>query len=212
MAFPQIVIAGLDKSVSPALLQVLTGSGVADARGSQGNLAGATFDWTFNPGGIKSALQNPSVPGSATSFALTITYKGGYTATQTGNISQVALVPDFTPTSGTVLVGGSLTITNKMQKGTGVTVNTVEYAWDSDAYATLPASFNAVNGQASVPAPPTGSRHTLTLRYNYSVGSVGKQVSSPTARSRRCSTTSPSASARARARAELARRSALLRR
>ena len=87
-------------------------------------------------------------------------------------------MPDFTPTSGSVVVGGNLTITNKMQKGTGVTVNSVEYKWDSDAsYTTLAAPFNASNGQATVPAPPTGTGHTLTLRYNYSVGSVGKQVS-----------------------------------
>jgi PKD repeat protein len=179
MVFPQIIIAGLNTSVSPALLQVLTGSGVADASGSLGNLAQATFDWTFNPGGVKfSTAKVTSLPGNATSFALTITYKGGYAATQTGNISQVDLVPDFTPTSSSVLVGGNLTITNKMQKGTGVTVNSVEYKWDSDAsYTTLASAFNASNGQASVPAPPTGAGHTLTLRYNYSVGSQGKQVS-----------------------------------
>jgi len=179
VAFPQVIIAGLDTTQSPALLQVLTGSGVADASGSQGNLAQATFDWTFNPGGVKfSTAKVTSLPGNATSFALTITYKGGYAATQTGNISQVDLVPDFTPTSGSVVVGSNLTITNKMQKGTGVTVNSVEYKWDSDAsYTTLASAFNAANGQASVPAPPTGTGHTLTLRYNYSVGSQGKQVS-----------------------------------
>ncbi|HEY7114307.1 MAG TPA: PKD domain-containing protein [Thermoanaerobaculia bacterium] len=179
VAFPKVLIAGLNTSVSPALLQVLTGSGVADASGSQGNLADATFAWTFNPGGLQfSTAKVTNLPGNATSFALTITYKGGYTATQTGNISQVDLVPDFTPASGSIVVGGNLAITNKMQKGTGVTVNSVEYKWDSDAsYTTLAGAFNAVNGQASVPAPPIGTSHTLTLRYNYSVGSSGKQVS-----------------------------------
>ena len=178
VAFPKVIIAGLDTTQSPALLQVLTGSGVADASGSQGNLAGATFAWTFNPGGVQfTTARVTNLPGNATSFALTITYKGGYTATQTGNISQVDLVPDFTPTSGSIVVGGNLTITNKMQKGTGVTVNSVESKWDTDAsYSTLASAFNAIGGQASVPAPPTGTGHTLTLRYNYSVGSQGKQV------------------------------------
>jgi PKD repeat protein len=164
---PQVRIAGLDTSVSPAVLQVLSG-GQADASGSQGNIndAGTSFAWTFSPGGAASG-KVVNVPSGALAFALTITYPGGYTATQNGKVTEVDLVPDFSPTSGTVSAAGSLPITNKMQKATVVTVTSVEYAWDSGAYTALPSGFNAVNGTASVPSPGSGNNHTLKLRYNF---------------------------------------------
>ena len=50
-------------SATTATSQVLTG-GTADARGSQGNTAEATFAWTFTPGGAATGL-NPTVPATA---------------------------------------------------------------------------------------------------------------------------------------------------
>lgn len=171
VAAPQARIAGLDTSVSPPVLRVLSGQGIADASGSQGNLAEATFLWQFTPGGGGST-PSVAVPANATAFSLTITYPGGYTAAISGNVSQVDLVPDFSPASGSMTVGGSLTITNRMQKASSVIVTSVEYAWVAGSYSDLSSAFNVVNGQATVPAPSFGNNHTLTLRYNYSKNGV----------------------------------------
>lgn len=168
---PQARIAGLDTSGATPVLKVLTGQGVADAGGSQGNLAEATFLWQFTPGGGGSTPSVP-VPSNATAFSLTITYPGGYTSAISGDVSQVDLVPDFSPTTGSITIGGSLSITNKMQKGGSVSVTSVEYAWDAGSYSALASAFNVANGQASVPAPALGNNHTLKLRYNYTRSGV----------------------------------------
>ena len=163
---PQARIAGLDTSVNPPTLRVLTGQGIADASGSQGNVAEAKFLWVFHPSGGGSTA-SLAVPSNATAFDLTVTYPGGYTSAISGNVSQVDLVPDFSPTSGPVVVGGSLSITNKMQKASSVSVTLTEYAWDAGAFQALASSFNVANGTASVPAPASGSNHTLKVRYTY---------------------------------------------
>ncbi|HTO88848.1 MAG TPA: PKD domain-containing protein [Thermoanaerobaculia bacterium] len=160
VAFPQARIAGF----SGGVLQVLTGQGVADASGSQGNVSQAAFAWTFTPSGAASTAI-ATVPATATAFSLTITYPGGYRATQSGSIVQVDLVPDFSPSTATLTVGGQLTITNTMQKAAIVALTLVEYSWDGGAFVALPASFNVVGGTASVPAPAVGPGHNLTLRF-----------------------------------------------
>ncbi len=178
VAAPQASIAGLDTSVTPPVLKVLSGQGKADARGSQGNISEATFAWTFNPGPVPLAGNFVDVPSNAASFLLTISYPGGYTATATGNVSQVDLVPDFTPTQGTIFIGGSLTITNNMQKGTAVLLNSVDYSWDNGTtYAPVPSSFLAAGGTAAIAGPTQGTGYTLKLRYNYSKGGIFSSAS-----------------------------------
>ena len=62
---------------------------IADASGSQGNIndPATKFAWTFNPGNISASTKDRQpVPALATNFSLTITYPGGYTATQSGKI------------------------------------------------------------------------------------------------------------------------------
>ena len=155
--------------MNPPVLKVLSGQGQADARGSQGNVAEATFAWTFTPGPIALAGSNVVVPGNATGFDLRITYAGGYQATRSGTIEQVDLVPEFSPKTGTIFIGGNLTITNNMQKGSAVTLSSVEYSWDNGGtYTALASTFLAAGGTAPVPAPAQGTGYTLKLRYNYS--------------------------------------------
>jgi PKD repeat protein len=170
---PQAVIAGLDTSVIPPVLKVLSGQGQADARGSQGNVSEATFNWTFGPGAVPVVGQNVAVPAGSTDFNLRITYKGGYVAAVTGQINEVDLVPEFSPTQGTIFIGGNVTITNQMQKGSTVSVTSIEYSWDNGTtYTALPGTFLAAGATTSVPAPAQGTGYTLTLRYNYTKGGV----------------------------------------
>ncbi len=166
---PQISIVGYNGNV----LQVLTG-GTADARGSQGNTAEATFAWTFTPGGAASGL-NPTVPAGASSFTLLATYKGGYTTGKQGSVVQVDLVPNFSLTPNPVLKNSNLTMKNLMQIGAAATVTSVGYAISGGGGSgTLAPSFNAVNGTANAPAPGTAGSYTITLTWNYTVGGVPK--------------------------------------
>jgi PKD repeat protein len=170
---PQALIAGLDTSVSPPVLKVLSGQGQADARGSQGNISEATFNWTFNPGAAAVVGQSVPVPPGSTDFNLRISYKGDYVTAVTGKINEVDLVPEFSPTQGTIFIGGNLSITNQMQKSSAVSLTSVEYSWDNGTtYAALPGTFLGAGGTASVAAPPQGTGYTLTLRYNYTKGGV----------------------------------------
>ena len=173
---PQIAIIGYNGNV----LQVLTG-GTADARGSQGNLGdgtvnggGATFAWTFTPGGAASGL-NPPVPAGASSFSVLASYKGGYTTSRSGSVVQVDLVPNFSLTPNPVLKGSNLTLKNLMQIGSAATLTSVSYAiTPGGASGTLASSFNAVNGTATVTAPGTVGSYSVALTWNYTVAGVGK--------------------------------------
>src|SRR4030095_14327299 len=113
VAPPHALIAGLDTSVNPPRLKVLTGQGQADARGSQGHISEATFNWTFGPGSKQAVGQNVPVPAGSTDFNLRINYKGDYVSAVTGKINEVDIVPEFSPTQGTIFIGGSVTITNQ---------------------------------------------------------------------------------------------------
>jgi hypothetical protein len=119
---PQVSIAGFDGTT----LRVLSG-GSADASGSQGNIAEATSTWTFTPGGVLSG-SIVTVPANAATFSLTATYRGGYSTTQSGAVTQVDLVPNFSLSPNPVLVSGTLTLTNLMQKGSSTTLGSVDYA------------------------------------------------------------------------------------
>jgi hypothetical protein len=153
---PQALIAGLDTSVSPPVLKVLSGQGQADGRGSQGNISEATFNWTFT-GNVQVAGQNVPVPAGSKDFNLRINYKGDYVASVTGKINEVDLVPEFSPTQGTIFIGGNVSITNQMQKGSTVSLTSAEYSWDNGTtYTALPGTFLNPGGTASVPAPAQG--------------------------------------------------------
>lgn len=171
VAVPQIQIVGF----SDGVLNVLTG-GNADASATQGNPL--AFNWTFNPG---SSARGPgpvvSVPSNATSFSLIVTY-AGFSTNVSGSVSQVDLVPDFSVSPNPVVVGATLTLTNRMQKGPAATLNSVDYAIDGGAFgslATCPASFCVVGGTAAITAPPApAGNHTVRVRYNFT-GSSGSQ-------------------------------------
>ncbi len=149
---PQISIVGFDGNT----LSVLAGNpNNGDASGSQGNTAEATFNWTFTPGG---PLTGPvvTVPSNATSFSLSVAYKGGYSTSKNGSVQQVDLVANFSLSPNPVLKSSTLTLKNLMQKATAATLNSVDYAISpSGGSGTLPGSFLVVNGTAPVTAPGT---------------------------------------------------------
>ena len=161
---PQISIVGFDGNT----LSVLAGNpNNGDASGSQGNTAEATFNWTFTPGG---PLTGPvvTVPSSATSFTLSVAYKGGYSTQVSGSISQVDLVPNFSLTPNPVLKSSTLTLKNLMQKAAAATLNSVDYAISpGGGSGTLPGAFLVVNGTAGVTAPDTVGNDTVTLTFHY---------------------------------------------
>jgi PKD repeat protein len=162
---PQISIVGYDG----ATLSVLAGNpNNGDASGSQGNVAEATFTWTFTPGGV---LSGPvvTVPASATSFSLMVDYKGGYSTSKGGAVQQVDLVPNFSLSPNPVLKSSALTLRNLMQKAAAATLNSVSYAINSSPplSGTLASSFLVVNGTAPVTAPAAIGSYTITLTYNY---------------------------------------------
>jgi PKD repeat protein len=173
---------------SGGTLNVLTG-GNADASGSQGNLAEASFNWSFtgaNPISASSAVV--PVPAGDTGFTLTITYPGGYTATASGTIVQADLVAAFSLTPNPVLINTTLTLTNQMQIAAKATLNSVDYLVNPGACAAPPpmssnplaASFLTVAGTASVPAPTSNGGYCMYLRYNFtsSTGAAQSQITS----------------------------------
>ena len=150
-------------------LSVLAGNpNNGDASGSQGNVADATFNWTFTPGG---SMLGPivTVPTSATSFSLTVTYKDGYSTTKGGAIQQVDLVPNFSLTPNPVLKSSPLTLHNLMQKAAAAVLNSVTYViTPSGGSGTLASTFlPAITGTAPVTAPSTVGSYSITLTYNY---------------------------------------------
>ena len=157
-------------------LNVLSG-GNADASGSQGNLAEASFDWSFTgPNPIHVGTAVAPVPPTATGFTLTITYPGGYTATASGTIVQASLVAAFTLAPNPVLLNSTITLTNRMQIATdGTTLNSVDSLVQPGACGAPPvmasnplaAGFLAVGGTAPVPAPSSNGGYCMYLRYNY---------------------------------------------
>jgi len=171
VAIPQIRIVGF----SGGALNVLTG-GNADASATDGNPA--AFNWIFNPGAVaRGPAAVVAVPPGATSFSLVVPY-AGYSASVSGSVSQVDLVPAFTVSPSPVIVGATLTLTNQMQKGPAATLNSVDYAIDGGSFSplvTCPASFCNVLGTAAITAPPApAGNHTVGVRYNFN-GSGGAQ-------------------------------------
>jgi PKD repeat protein len=161
---PQISIVGFDGTT----LSVLAGNpNNGDASGSQGNVAEASFNWTFTPSG---SATGPvvTVPSNATAFSLTATYKGGYSTSKSGTVQQVDLVPNFSATPNPVLKSSPLTLKNLMQKAAAAVLNSVTYAIaPSGGSGTLGSSFLPVNGTTTVTSPATIGSYTMTLTYNY---------------------------------------------
>lgn len=162
---PQISIVGYDGTT----LSVLAGNpNNGDASGSQGNVGEATFNWTFTPGGsLQGAIV--TVPSSATSFSLTAAYKGGYSTAKAGAIQQVDLVANASLSPNPVLKSGTLTFHNLMQKAASATLNSVTYSVNSSPplNGTLAATFDVVNGTATIAAPAAIGSYTALLTYNY---------------------------------------------
>ncbi len=162
---PAVSIAGFDG----ATLQVLAGNANnGDASGSQGNVAEATFAWTFQPSGSASGPV-VTVPTTATGFSLTATYKGGYTVSILNKaVAQVDLVPNFSMTPNPVLKGATLTLKNLMQKATAATLNSVTYLLTPGGLSgNMPTSFLAAGGTAPTTAPASAGSYTVQLTYNY---------------------------------------------
>ncbi len=164
-------------------LNVLTG-GNADASASKGNLAEASFNWSFtgsNPISASSAVV--PVPAGDTGFTLTITYPGGYTATASGTIVQTDLVAAFSLTPNPVLINTTLTLSNQMQIAAKATLNSVDYLVNPGACGTPPpmssnplaAGFLTVGGSASLPAPTSNGGYCMYLRYNFTSSSGAAQ-------------------------------------
>lgn len=162
---PQISIVGYNGNN----LQVLAGNpGNGDASGSQGNTSDATFAWTFTPTGTASGTI-VTVPTTATAFALTATYKGGYATSKAGTVSQVDLVPNFSLTPNPVLKGTALTLRNLQQISAAATITApIAYAiTPGGAVGDLPTSFKTTGATATVTAPATAGSYTITLTWTY---------------------------------------------
>ncbi len=166
---PQISIIGYNGNV----LQVLTG-GTADARGSQGNTAEATFAWTFTPGGAATGL-NPTVPAAASVVLAPRDVQGRVHHDQERLGRAGGPRPELLADAQPGPEGPNLTLKNLMQIGAAATVTSVGYAvTPGGGSGTLASSFNAVNGTANAPAPATAGSYTMTLTWNYTVGGVPK--------------------------------------
>ena len=175
VAVPRAKVAALDTSVNPPVLRVLSGSGQADAKISQGNLREATITWSLFPQPNQSGtptvqsdlnLTNVAVPSSAQSFKLDVLYKAGNISSVLGSIVQVDLVPDFSLSPSTVINGGQLTLTNLMQKGASTTLNSTTYTINS----TPPLSGTVATGNwttAMVTAPSSAGTYAIQLTYNF---------------------------------------------
>ncbi|MEO8430525.1 MAG: PKD domain-containing protein [Acidobacteriota bacterium] len=172
---PQISIAGFDGTT----LQVLTG-GVANASATQGNTTASSFTWVFKNGTTTVSTVNgsqPSIPANANKFDLTVDWPGGYKQTLTDrSIVQTDLVPSFTTSPNPAIKGGTLRITNTMQKAPNTNISSVDLAFSSGncpaaqpAFSlTLPGSFSqTIPAPFDTPAPTTEGPYCVTLRYNY---------------------------------------------
>ena len=168
-------------SFSGGVLTVLSG-GNADATPSQGNIADATFAWTFSggAGGAASGSIAP-VPAGATGFGLTVTYRGGYVSSVAGSVTQLDLVPDFSLAPNPALPGSTLTLTNQMQIG-NATLDSVQYAINAGASPSpfagpfLGSSFHPIGGQASVTAPAASGSHNVHVKFNYTASGQSRSA------------------------------------
>ncbi len=166
---PQIVVAGF----VGGFVNVITG-GTIDASGTQGNTAEATFAWTFGAAGTATGM-TPTVPAGATAFGLTVGWPGGYSSSASGTIVQVDLVPAFTMSSTSSTLGGTVTLTNRMQKAPLAILNSVDESVvlgacpgsPSFTYGTLSTNFNTVNQTGTLTAPTVAGTYCVTLKYNY---------------------------------------------
>lgn len=168
---------------SGGTLNVLTG-GSADASSSLGNLTEASFEWSFVGSTLTCSTITCGVPAGATSFALTITYPGGYQATATGNIVVSNLVAAFSIGPNPVLLNGQLTLTNQMQKAATTTLDAVDYLINPGAcgtpppIATNPVGGNFVTGgTATVPSnAPSNGTYCAYLRYSFTPQGQSQQT------------------------------------
>jgi len=186
VACPQASIAGYSGSTGICVktggtLTLPTG-GNADASGSKGNLAEASFVWTFTfPSGPPATAAGPVVPmpNGASAFTLTIAFPGGYQATASG---AVALTPSLVAAFSTqkpVVRGSRFIVANEMEKAPTTTLNSVDSLINPGACGPLSAmppnplasSFLVVGGLASVTAPNSVGNYCVFLRYNYTEGS-----------------------------------------
>ncbi len=158
---------------SGGTLNVLTG-GSADASSSAGNLAEASYAWSFTGSQVNCNTVTCGVPSTATAFALTITFPGGYQATATGSVVQASLVAAFGLSPDPVLINTPLTLTNQMQIASNTTLNSVDYLMNPGTCTTPPsytgqlaAPFLAANGTTTLTAPPAKGTFCMYLRYNF---------------------------------------------
>ena len=180
---PTVYVNGQTGNPAPLPIQVLSGAGVLNALGSpttQGNTAEATFSWTFTcsgscppQSGVALTQINP-LTSNVTAFQLAVTYKDGTPAAPvSGSIVQRDLIvnPGFSLAPSTVLTGGTLTLTNLMQKAPGATITAVNYAIKQGATpianGSLNTNFFVVNGTDSIGVPAAINTYTIALTYIY---------------------------------------------
>ncbi len=182
---PQVSIASYTGSAgtcakSGGTLALPTG-GNADASGSKGNLAEASFAWTFNfpsgPPAGASGMVVP-VPNGASGFSLTISYPGGYQATASGAVALTSSLVAAFSTQNPVVRSSPFILSNEMTKAPTTTLNSVDYTILPGACGAPPAiptnplaaSFLTAGGLASVAAPASAGSYCVWLRYNYTEG------------------------------------------
>ena len=185
VACPQVSIAGYTGSTGTCAktggtLTLPTG-GNADASGSKGNLAEASFAWAFNfPSGPPAGAAGPvvPVPNGAVGFTLTISFPGGYQATASGAVALTpSLVAAFSA-QNPVVRGSSFILANEMVKAPTTMLNSVDSLILPGACGAPPAipsnplasTFLAAGGLASVTAPASVGSYCVSLRYNFTEG------------------------------------------
>ena len=150
VACPQASIAGYAGSTGNCVKTggtlTLPAGGNADASGSKGNLAEASFVWTFT-GASRLASKGRSSPcPGATGFTLTITFPGGYQATASGPVTIVDSTPvlgiflDAAGTQSPTLIGGAYYLS----------AGTKYYLKDTEAIPPPLAQFFLNNGSADI--------------------------------------------------------------
>ncbi len=185
VACPQASIAryavSTGNSVKTGGTLTLPAGGNADASGSKGNLAEASFVWTFSfPSGPPATAAGPAVPmpNGASAFTLTIAFPGGYQAAASGAVALTpSLVAAFS-TQNPVVRGSKFILANEMEKAPTTTLNSVDSLINPGACGPLSvmspnplaSSFLVVGGLASATAPNSVGSYCIYLRYNYTEG------------------------------------------
>ncbi|MDQ2869916.1 MAG: PKD domain-containing protein [Acidobacteriota bacterium] len=101
-------------------------------------------------------------------------WPGGFTNTLTGNILQTDLVPAFAISPNPIALGGTLTLTNRMQIAPAATLNSAEVSVTSGTcgsstpqFSPLASSFNGVGGTATTVVPSSQGSYCVVVRFNY---------------------------------------------